>query len=183
MRVWRNEKYETVHDKYIPHKKGEILSSESPKVQLQESHRRGKKCIRARWWQLLSLAKSALTSTSTCLTRFKAFASFLFIVFVAMNFTKIWWNLELVVDHQEPFLVLCEPVEGGNLQDHQHPPWAAEDQVRGKVTHSTMLSSTLRSKSDFISLLAGVCAVRGRGDTLQGGDQGRLLRPPCHLLH
>ena len=38
-------------------------------------------------------------------------------------------HVEIAVDHHGPPVVCCQPAEGGDLQEHQHPPRVPEDQV------------------------------------------------------
>ena len=38
-------------------------------------------------------------------------------------------NVKIAVDHHGPPVVCCQPAEGRDLQEHQHPPRVPEDQV------------------------------------------------------
>ena len=173
--------------KYITHRKDKyVLPSEIPKkIQLKESQRRDKKCPRSKMM--------TITVTRHVGPEFKVYLPdhvsdcLLFLFFVATHdphwdLLFSWQNIEPAFGHHEPPLVRRESAEGGDLQDHQHPPRAPEDQVQGKVSHKTIVTYTARHHPSQ-QVLAGVCAVRGRGHDVRGGDQGRLLRPPRHLLH
>ena len=133
-----NEKYETVHDKYITHIKDkycQLKSSWDPVVrklwkreEVEEQdddnhcHSPRRPC-QGPW--VRSLPAWRRKWLPLCL---------FFVLFI-----EICYKLGLVVDHHEPLLVRCERAEGGHLQAHRHPPWASEDRVWGKVTHKTVV--------------------------------------------
>ena len=139
-----------IHDR----QKGQIPSTKIQNIQLEESQRRERTCVGGGWGQSLSLATStsALSSKSASLTT-SVIASF----FVAPS-RFAWQNIEPAVHHHEASLVFSEFVEGGHLQDHQHPPRAPEDQVWGKVDHKTTLSS--QEASMHILPGRGLCCTR-----------------------
>ena len=121
----------------------------------------------ARWWQSLSLAMSALSSKSTCLTT-EVVASFLCNdlhqdLLQLFNDKILIWTFSA--------LWAC-----WRLTSTGSP--ASLPSIRGSSLRSSHSQDNI-----VISRLAGVCAVRGRGQDLRGGDQRRLLRPPGYLLH
>ena len=105
---------------------------------------------------------------------------FFFVFSTYLSWQKSW----PVVDHHEPpFSAPSACWRRTSTGSPASPPSTRGSSLRSSHSQDHIVIYVHRKRPASMSCLAGDCVVRGRGQDLRGGDQGRLLHPPRHLLH